>query len=174
MLHALRTRLDSWAVIGLFGAAYLASQIAISITVHALGSEMLLAQVLLSAERVRALFEGWQARGLLDTYAAHYRYDTVHPLWYSVALAAMLAKALTRARAPGALDRWLLVPFVAGALDVLENTVHQRFVADLGAITQANVFLANGAACLKWALVAAALGMLARLSLGAKYARIEA
>ena len=157
MLESVRNRLDSWAVIVAFGAAYLVSQIAIGVIVHPLGSDMLAVQVTLSADHVRAIFARWDAAGLTGAYAAHYRYDMLHPLWYSVALAAMLSKAFEACRVPRSRNPLLILPFVAGGCDILENLVHQTFLADRANITQGAVWLANGAAITKWILVAWAL-----------------
>jgi hypothetical protein len=157
MLALLRRRLDSWPIIVTFGLLYFSSQMLIYRVVRDLGTDMLLAQVSLSAEEVRAIFDHWQEVGLLPVYAAHYRYDMIHPLWYSVLLAAMLAKAFNARGLSSAWNACLLLPFVAGACDLFENTMHRRFIVAPELITESNVRLANGAAITKWSLVAVVL-----------------
>jgi hypothetical protein len=157
VLDALRRHLASWPLIGVCGAIYVVSQVTIALTVHALGADMLLVQTTLSAEHVRAIFAHWDATGLIGNYAAHYRYDMIHPLWYGTLLAALLAKSFEANDLPASRNAWLLVPFAAGACDVVENLVHLSFLADRANITRGAVLLGNGAALAKWTLTAGAI-----------------
>jgi len=165
MLATLRKRLDSWWLILIFGALYVASQATIAVIVHPLGADFLAVQTTLSVDHVREIFERWQTAGLLGTYAAHYRFDMIHPLWYSTLLAALVAKGLEATRAPAARSLLLCVPFAAGACDVIENLVHRSFLADRANITQAAVWLGNGAALTKWSLVVFCLALIGLLAL---------
>lgn len=166
-LSALRNRLDSWLLIGLFGAAFLISQLVIGVIVAPLGPSMLMAQLTLSAAQVRELFALWESAGVLGAYAAHYRFDLLHPLWYSLFLGALLAKAFNAYRMPATWNFVLLMPFAAGALDILENLVHLSFLADRANITQAAVLIGNGAAILKWLLALSSFSSAAILALKA-------
>jgi hypothetical protein len=165
MLAALRTRLDSWRLIACFGLIYAASQIAIAVVVRPLGSDPLRVQTTLDAAGVRAIFARWDAAGLTPIYAAHYRYDMIHPLWYGVLLAALLATAFRARAVPARWDVLLLLPFAAALCDVVENLVHLSFLADRTSITPGRVLVGNGAALLKWALVLVVLAMLGWLAL---------
>lgn len=167
MLALLRHHLASWWIIVVFGAVYFASQAAIGVLVHPLGPEMLGVQTTLSAERVREIFAAWDAAGLVDTYAAHYRYDMIHPLWYGVFLAAMLARGFDANRVPASRNWLLLLPFVAAGCDVLENLIHQTFIADRANITTAAVLIANGAALTKWAIAGGSVVAVVALALNA-------
>ena len=111
---------------------------------------MLVVQTTLSAEHVRAIFARWATAGLLDTYAAHYRYDNIHPLWYAMLLATALAKGFNANRVPPRYNALLLAPFLAGACDLTENLFHLSYLADPANITAAHVLLSNGAAIVKW------------------------
>ena len=157
ILSALRTRLDSWLLISVFGAIYLASQVTIGVIVHPLGSDILAVQTTLSAEAVGAIFAKWEAAGLLGTYAAHYRFDMIHPLWYGMFLAAMLAKGFNANNLAARRNPLLLLPFAAAGCDITENFVHLSFLAARANITAAAVVLGNGAALIKWAIAAASL-----------------
>lgn len=156
-MDMLRRRLDSWTVIAVFGVIYFASQITLGTIVHPLGPDMLVVQTTLSADDVRAIFATWEAAGLLDTYASHYRFDMIHPLWYSLFLAALLAKGLNANALDARWNRLLLMPFAAGACDVVENFLHLGYLADRATITASNVLVSNGAANLKWALAIASV-----------------
>ena len=167
-LAHLRTRLDSWPLIILFGVIYFASQVLIGNIVHPLGADMLIVQTTLSADQVRGIFAKWESAGLLPVYASHYRYDMIHPLWYGLFLAALLAKGLAANRAGPRLNLLLLVPFVAAGCDVVENLVHLGYIADRATITPANVLVSNGAALLKWMLAAGSLLAIAALAVRAR------
>lgn len=153
MLAVLRARLDAWPLVALFGVIFVVSQAAIGVIVHPLGADMLVVQTTLSAEHVREIFARWEAAGMLDTYAAHYRFDNLHPLWYAMLLATALAKGLNANGVPPRYDAVLLVPFVAAACDVAENLFHLSFLADHANITPAHVLMGNTAALVKWLLV---------------------
>lgn len=167
-LAGFRQRLDSWPIILAFGAVYFASQIGIGVIVHPLGPEMLDVQTALSADRVRAIFAAWEAAGLLPVYESHYRYDMIHPLWYGVFLAAMLAKGFNANGVPARWNLLLLLPFVAAGCDVVENFLHLGYIADRATITDANVLLSNGAALLKWLLAIASVLAVAALAVRAR------
>jgi hypothetical protein len=128
---------------------------------------MLGVQTTLSAERVRAIFAEWDAAGLVDIYAAHYRYDMAHPLWYGVFLAALLARGFDANRVPASRNALLLLPFVAAALDVLENLIHRTFLADRANITPVAVVIGNGAALAKWAIAGGCVVAVTALALNA-------
>ena len=175
MLATLRQRLDSWPLILVFGAIYFVSQVTIGVIVHPLGTDMLAVQTTLSAEAVRAIFAKWDAARLVGVYAAHYRFDMIHPLWYAMFLATALAKGFNANDVPVHRNFLLVLPFVAGACDVTENVVHLSFLADRANITEPAVLLGNGAAIIKWAIVlgcVTAIGALAvRRILGERVSR---
>ena len=165
-LATLRRRLAAWPVIAGFGAVYFASQALIGVVVEPLGSDMLRVQTSLSAETVRAIFDRWEATGLLGAYLAHYRYDMIHPLWYGVFLAALLARGFEANQVDPRRNLLLLLPFVAAACDLVENVFHLGFAANRDLITPATVLVANGAALTKWAIAAGCLVAAAGLAVG--------
>ena len=85
-------------------------------------------------------------QGTVEAYLAHYYYDFLHPVWYATLLALVLAAAMNRAALSPQANRWLLVPFVAGLLDLLETSLHIYMVIDPANIAPAWVLLGNGAA----------------------------
>lgn len=166
-----RQRLDSWPMILAFGAVYFASQALIGVTVHPLGPDMLAVQTTLSADEVHAIFARWEAAGLLPVYESHYRYDMIHPLWYGVFLAAMLAKGFNANGVPARYNALLLLPFVAAGGDVVENFLHLGYLADRASITPAHVLVSNGAACLKWLIAIGSACAVIALALRARMRR---
>ena len=170
MLSILRRKLDSWPLILIFGAIYVVSQTTILVIVHPLGIEALQFQLTLSADRVREILAHWDSTGLRSVYVAHFRYDNWHPLWYSMALATQIAKGLTLTRASERRNLLLLLPFIAGLCDELENYMHLRFLADSENITDASVLLSGMSTNLKWLLSGVSIAAAVTLS---RHARSE-
>ncbi len=168
MLANLRQRLNSWRVLAASGALFTVSQATLVVLVLPLGADMLRVQTTLSAPDVRAILARWEAAGLLPRYAFHYRIDMIHPLWYSLLLAAGLAKGFAANAVPSRWNALLLLPFFAGACDVMENLVHLSFLADRANITPDAVLLGNGAARVKWALAALGVVSVAALAIRAR------
>lgn len=163
----LRARLGSWRVAGVFWAIYLVSQGVIGGILDGVGSlRVLRLQTTLSRSRFEAIFAQFRQEHLLETYASHYYLDVVHPLWYGLAIAALLAKALESGSASPRWDGILYLPLVAGLLDLTENAVHIHYLAT-GSTTDALVVLGGLAAIAKWTLVSVALALAAGLFLRA-------
>lgn len=163
---ALRTRLDSWWVIGIFGVIFLASQIAIAVILHKVGhATVLRLQTTLSADTLAQGFERLRETGKLAAYRSHYWLDFVHPAWYGILLSASLAKAFRGNAVSSKFDFVVLVPFVAALLDLVENLCHVLFLSSPGAIVAPLVVLSGLAAILKWSLVAACIVIVLVLAL---------
>lgn len=171
MLALLRKRLDSWPLVGVAGIAYVLSQLYSSALAAPLGPGVLAVQLTLSASQVRELLDLWEGAGLLGAYAAHLHADLLQPLWYAPLLGALLAKAFNAYRMPARWNAVLLMPFAAGAFDLLENLVHLSFLADRERIGMATVLFGNGAAILKWGLAIATVSSIAILALKARMRR---
>ncbi len=171
MFAMLRDRLDAWWLILVFGLIYFVSQAIIGVIVHPLGADMLVVQTTLSADHVREIFARWAAAGLLDTYASHYRFDNVHPLWYAMFLATALAKGFNANRVPPRFNALLALPFVAAACDLTENLFHLSYLADQANITPAHVLMSNGAAIVKWVLALGCVLGAGGLAVRSKFAR---
>ncbi len=163
-LRSLRRHLASNRLLLVLGVVYVASQATIAWILRDLGlGQVLEAQTTFSKATFLALVHDWEAARLLPRYREHFLFDFLHPLWYGLLLAGLLAKGLDRS---GAAERWnglLLVPLLAGLMDLAENAFHLRFIADLEAVTQTQVTLSALAANLKWALVAASLALILSL-----------
>lgn len=141
-----------------FAGMFLLSQVSIAMVLDPVGIGQVLAlQTTLGVEDFRALVADIYQRSVAEAYLAHYYYDYLHPLWYSTLLALLMAAGMNRAGVAAAANRWLLLPFVAGLLDLLENSLHIYMVVDTANIAAVPVMVGNGAALLKWALIAASL-----------------
>ena len=130
-LERLRELLAQKWLLALFGSIFLVSQVVIAIVLHPLGTHTMVGlQVTgFTAEIYRATFAAWEAAGTMPFYHAHFVFDNVHPVWYSIALSVCLALGLDAARLS---DRWnivILFPLVAGILDVIENGLQQVFLS---------------------------------------------
>lgn len=151
-----KSRLDS--AILFFLVLFLASQASITVVLQPVGTaEVLALQTTLSAEDFRARVADLHARHAINAYIGHYYYDFLHPLWYAGLLALLLGRAFDRQAVPATRNGWLLLPLLAGALDLVENSLHLYMVLDSANITALRVWLANGAALLKWAIAGGVL-----------------
>lgn len=159
-LHALRVCLGRNRLLVVLGVLYVASQAIILSILRDLDLvKFARAQTTFSKATFLTLAHQWESAQLLRQYQLHFYFDFVHPIWYSCLLAGLIAKGLDRRGIP---DRWnglLLMPFLAGLMDLVENCFHVRFIADLDAITQPMITLSALAANLKWSLFGLSLAL---------------
>lgn len=174
-LGRLRRALGRGRVILPLGAAYLASQAAILRIIEPLGRDHVLRlQTALTPEAFLTVKQGWVDAGVLDAYWRHFLLDFPHPLLYGAFLAACLAGALRRSRAPASLDGLLLLPFVAAACDLVENSLHVLFLLRPAATVQPWVAMSGIFTHAKWLLVLVSMLAALALSLGAvRSARVK-
>jgi hypothetical protein len=160
-LHTLRVRLGSNRLLVVFGVLFLASQAIIATILRDLDLvQFARAQTTFSKATYLALAHQWESEQLLPQYQRHFYFDFLHPVWYACLLAGFLAKGLDRR---GLSDRWsclLLMPFLAGLLDLVENCFHVRFIADLASVTQPMITISALASNLKWALAGLSLALI--------------
>ena len=159
-LHALRVCLGRKRLLVVFGVLTLASQAIILTILRDLGLlQFARAQTTFTKATYLTLAHQWESAQLLPQYQLHFYFDFLHPIWYSCLLAGFIAKGLDRR---GISDRWswlLLMPFLAGLMDLVENCFHVRFIADLGAITQPMITMSALASNLKWGLFGLSLAL---------------
>ncbi|MFZ5723932.1 MAG: hypothetical protein ACOY33_09775 [Pseudomonadota bacterium] len=152
----LRERAAMPSMLLFFAGIYLLSQLSILFVLQPVGiGQALQLQTTLSPETYGLLVDDLYRRGVVENYLAHYYYDFLHPVWYATLLALLLARGLERHREPARCNRWLLVPYAAGLLELVENGLHIYMVVDTANITAPLVWLANGAGLAKWILVVA-------------------
>lgn len=110
-------------------------------------------QLAFSAPRLASVLEQWGEAGV-RAYVEGMWLDFLYPLAYALALSGWIAALTRRAEQPPA--RWQLtlfaLPFLAAALDYVENLLHLLMFAVLQTLPPVLVFLASLAAAVKWSL----------------------
>ena len=168
-----RRRLGQGWLIGLFGVAWLVSQTLILGILAPLGSEIaqLQTRAFRAADTLQIL-QGWKQRGVLDAYRAHFVLDDFHWLLYAGFFTTLLCRLFEES---GISRRWnfvLALPLLSGLLDVVENTLQQRFIAtpDFSAVVDPLPLVSTLASNGKWLLallyVATSVSLLVRLARG--------
>jgi hypothetical protein len=143
---------DSNLIIAIFGIVYFASQIKIASIVHPLGIDMLRIQTTLSGDTFKEIASGWIASGQIGLYYKHFYFDKFHPVWYSIFLSLLIARAFKINNINPKFNFFILTPFIAGICDFFENMMHLYFLADLQRATPALVALSGLATNTKWFL----------------------
>lgn len=162
----LRHHAEEPSVLLFFGSIYLLSQLSIAVVLEPVGfTHALRMQTTLDVNTFRLLVEDLFARGAAEAYTAHYYYDFLHPFWYATVLALGLGWLMNRNALAATHDAWLLLPFLAGLGDEVENVLHLYMVLDTANIAAPLVLVANGASIMKWAVVALCLAAMAGLGL---------
>lgn len=153
MLNKFRYRFAHTRVIIFFGLLYAVSQIALGIIIHHLDTLLFLkAQTTFSADVLTDLLTQWDQAGLMPHYLHHFYLDFFHPFWYAMFLAAFLAKAMDLNHLSDNYNPLLLMPMVAGVMDLVENSFHVFYISDIEAIASWQVGVSALAANVKWGL----------------------
>lgn len=170
-LARLRRRLGATRALAGFGAIYLASQATIGAILHPMGpAKFLRAQTTFSRETYLALTAEWERAGLLGRYWAHFWLDFVHPAWYACLLAGLLARGLDRRGLGPRANPLLALPFLAGAMDLIENTVHVHLLSRRPDVSQAAITVGALACNAKWLLAGGSLALAIGLALAPRRA----
>ncbi|MDP6908847.1 MAG: hypothetical protein QF371_05035, partial [Flavobacteriales bacterium] len=88
-----------------------------------------------------------------------------HPIWYSVFLASLLAKAMNASHLGSKFNHIMILPFIAGIGDIIENSFHLYFLSDLSNATAPLVFISAFFCNLKWLLCGFSLLLVAFLGM---------
>lgn len=130
---------------------FLISQVSIALILDPLGGPTVFElQTTFSPARFLEIINQWQANDLMDDYYAHYTFDHVHPIWYSIFLSSLLAFSMKRDGMDVKYHILLLVPFIAGACDVFENLTHIWLLEDLTRLETSTFYIAAAACWVKW------------------------
>jgi hypothetical protein len=142
---------ESNFLIGLFAVIYFTSQIIIGSIMHPLGVvDALRLQTTMSSDVFKSIASGWIASGQIGIYYRHFRFDNFHPIWYSIFLSLLIARAFRMNNVNPKFNVIILMPFIAGLCDLFENMMHIYFLADLSRATPALVAIAGVATNTKW------------------------
>jgi len=132
-------------------AVYFLSQITIAQILGPLGELTVLElQTTFSPVRFLEIINHWQATDLMKHYYAHFTFDHIHPIWYSIFLSSLLAFSMKRDGLNAKYRILLLVPFIAGFCDVIENLSHVWFLEDLTRLESPVFYIAATACWIKW------------------------
>lgn len=157
-LATFRENFGAMRVVVFFLVVYLITQIAIGSILHPLGAaDFFRAQTTFSRDTYLAYVAQWQAAGLIERYYGHYWLDFVLPVWYALLLGSMLAHGLQRNRMSARWNGVLVIPFVAGAMDITENVFHLIFLSNLSGVSEPMIVMSALAANTKWALAGASV-----------------
>jgi len=168
MLNNYRNKVGATRFVLLYGLIYVISQAAIAAIIQPLNPLLFLkAQITFSKDVYLSILQGWARSGLIMRYFQHFYLDFFHPIFYGVFLSAFMAKAMNLNKMSERWNLMLLVPFIAGVMDVIENCFHLRFLTDVNTITRTKVFMSAFASNTKWAL--AGISLLIALVLFLKY-----
>jgi hypothetical protein len=144
---------DSNLLIAIFGFIYFVSQVIIGSILHPLGvKDALTLQTTLSSETFKEIASGWIASGQIGLYYKHFYFDNFHPIWYSIFLSLLIARAFKINNINPKFNFIILTPFVAAICDFFENMMHLYFLSDLQRATPALVALSGLATNTKWFL----------------------
>jgi len=158
MLDNYRFRFGVTRMVVISGIVYFISQAYIASILHDLNPLLFVkAQTTFSKEVYLELLSAWQAAGLMPNYFKHFYLDFFHPVFYAVFLSALMAKAMNLNGASSGYNRLLLLPFIAGAMDLVENCFHLSFISNADSITQTKIIISALAANIKWALAGISL-----------------
>ncbi|MDY6825132.1 MAG: hypothetical protein SWH68_15265 [Thermodesulfobacteriota bacterium] len=158
-LSSLRKKIGTRRMAVVSGSLFVCSQVTIYFIIRDLPPEKLLAlQTTFSRETFLSIIGAWKLGGVLPAFKAHFYVDFFHPVWYSVFLASLMAICLNINGIHRKYDILLLIPFAAGFLDLVENTVHVVILSNIAGATRGKILAGALAATAKWLL--AGIGIL--------------
>jgi hypothetical protein len=144
---------DSNILITAFGIIYFLSQIIIGSIIHPLGvKDALTLQTTFSSDVFKSIASSWIASGQIGIYYKHFYFDNFHPIWYSIFLSLLIARAFKINKISSQFNFIILTPFIAAICDFIENMMHLYFLDDLNRATPLLVALSGLATNTKWFL----------------------
>lgn len=158
MLDNYRSRFGVTRMVVISGLIYFISQAMIGSILHDLNPLLFVkAQTTFSKDVYLELLSRWETAGLMPKYFKHFYLDFFHSIFYAVFLSALMAKGMNINTVLSRYNWILLIPFVAGLMDLVENCFHLSFISDVNSITQTKITMSALAANTKWALAGTSL-----------------
>lgn len=140
-------------VIITFGIIYFTSQFAIGSILHEIGiKELLVLQTTLSLHTFKSIIQNWTSEGLIGVYLSHFYFDMFHPIWYSIFLSSLLAFIIKKREIKKFSSLLVVMPFIAGVLDCVENIMHIFFLSRPEYLIAPLVIVSGVSAITKWAI----------------------
>jgi hypothetical protein len=157
-LDRFKNYIGSLKIIIFSGIIYFISQAIIIFIFENVGSEYVLKlQTTLSADYFRETMEYFKKTGIMEYYIMHYYFDFLHPIWYSVFLSASLSWLFISLHILKKYNWFILIPFIAGFCDLLENTIHSILITNFDLITPLPVAVSGIVSIVKWSLAGISL-----------------
>ncbi|MDY6904329.1 MAG: hypothetical protein SWH61_06560 [Thermodesulfobacteriota bacterium] len=154
VLPSLREKIGTRRVAVVSGILFVCSQVTIYLIVRDLSPEkVLILQTTFSQEKFLSIIGAWKLGGLLPLFKAHFYVDYFHPVWYSVFLASLMAIGFNVNNISEKYNRLLMIPFIAGFLDLVENTMELIILSNIARASRAKIVAGALAANIKWLLV---------------------
>lgn len=163
LLH-LRQKTNKWYLVFVFGGLYLISHIAITLTLRGIDSlQFMKVQTTFSADNFREIVLYWNDNGVLEAFRKHFYFDYFHPLWYSIFLAAFMSKVFSLNKVNNRVNFFLLFPFIAGILDIIENSLHLYIISNIENISAIIVVISGTVSNHKWLFVLVSIYVILRM-----------
>jgi hypothetical protein len=136
----------------LFGTLFVLSQATIVWILGPVRHDLLALQTTFSQAGFTATVGQW-GPAEVECFRKHFHFDIVHPVWYALFFAAVLAKLFNLQDIPKRYDIFIWMPLAAGFCDFAENSIHAPFAGQIGSMPQPYIALAASFATAKWSLV---------------------
>jgi hypothetical protein len=128
-LDRVRSEIGRPWLVGLFGGAFVVSQLTLMAILQPLGASFLALQCCgTTAQRTLEVYRGWERSGAIMAYRAHFQLDSLHWIWYAGLFTTLLSWLFVTRKVPSRFNAVLLLPLVSAWFDVLENRLQQIFV----------------------------------------------
>ncbi len=158
MIDKLSERLGGPRIVFSLLVLYLLNQLAIGLVLAEARDDILPLQLAFTLENYQAIVSTWSAEQG-QSFVRHFYLDFYHPFLYAFFLFSALSYFKSRGKFE---QRWfLLLPFVAGFLDLTENVLHLTMHLQSLPTNSATVFLSSLAASVKWTLAGASVLLVA-------------
>jgi hypothetical protein len=135
----------TWALVAIF----LASQLSIFLILgRKVGKDLLKLQLSFTKRAFGDIVNAW-SEDERARFRRHFLLDIVHPIWYSILLALLMANTMPKNR----FEYMVWLPILAGLCDMVENSIHAPMAAQFDKLGQPGIAIAALFATLKWVLV---------------------
>ncbi len=154
-LQNLREQLAQPWLVATFGIIYAISQAAIIIIVKPIEQAFVKLQTTgTTAAHYLTTFKEWESTGGMAAYKAHFIFDNIHWLWYSMLFLTLLSYLFERHKISGRYNWVLLLPPASGFFDWFENHLQHVFLStpDFSNIVDPLPLFSTIASDLKWLL----------------------
>ncbi len=151
-LNKIRQKIGNWKIVIIFGILYIISQLIIVSILHNLDTKQVFElQTTFSSDTFHEIINSWKNNGILGFYKKHFIFDFPHPIWYSIFFGSFMSKLFHLNLVGEKYNYLILLPFIAGILDLLENILHVVIVlSDISNISKIAVLISGMATNLKW------------------------